>query len=148
MQTPALILIYFLHSFKLWIFFTLLDQLLHCGQWTLPRCTIFKEKRFIKSVATEISDGETIVSLPIDSMKKMMNNAGEYHSDVVLICQDAQVDCHKSILCLKSSYFKVTIIYNQLMMIQVNMVSYEKMFWILIEQIASIKFLHAWWKVI
>ena len=55
-----------------------------------------------------------------DDMKKMMNNAGEYHSDVVLICQDAQVDCHKSILCLKSSYFKVTIIYNQLMIIQVN----------------------------
>jgi len=39
-------------------------------------------------------------------MEEMLINAKEYHSDVVMKCTDGQVDCHKSILCLKSSYFK------------------------------------------
>jgi len=42
-----------------------------------------------------------------DEMKEMLDNAKEYHSDVVLQCEDGQVDCHKSVLCLKSSYSRI-----------------------------------------
>ena len=48
---------------------------------------------------------------PVSDFKEMLDNAKEYHSDVVLQCEDGQVDCHRSILSLKSSYFKVSIVY-------------------------------------
>jgi len=41
-----------------------------------------------------------------DEMKEMLDNAKEYHSDVILECEDGQVECHKNVLCLKSEYFK------------------------------------------
>ena len=43
----------------------------------------------------------------VDKMKELLTNAKEYHSDVILECEDGEVDCHKNILCLNSSYFKV-----------------------------------------
>ena len=40
---------------------------------------------FPKSVATKISDGETIVSLPIDSIKKMMHQQRWEHNIAILL---------------------------------------------------------------
>ena len=74
LQTPVLILIYFLHSFKLWIFFyTFGSTPALCPMDTARMYRLYSSMRSISRGATEISDGETFVSLPIDSMKKMTN---------------------------------------------------------------------------
>jgi len=42
----------------------------------------------------------------VDKMKELLTNAKDYHSDVIMVCEDGEIECHKSILCLNSSYFK------------------------------------------
>ena len=60
--------------------------------------TIFCEI-FIKDVEARKKENQ---------MVELLVNAKDFHSDVTLLCEDGQVvDCHKNILCLNSSYFKV-----------------------------------------
>ena len=43
-----------------------------------------------------------------DRIVKLLMEGREEHSDVVLVCVDGEVECHKSIITLNSQYFKVT----------------------------------------
>jgi len=54
----------------------------------------------------ESENQETTESVShISDMKRMLNNAEDYFSDVVISCQDGRIPCHSSILAARSQYF-------------------------------------------